>query len=400
MIMAPKPENEEDRLEALERYNILDTLPEEDYDNITALASNICGTKISLISLLDADRQFFKSKKGLEVSETPRDLAFCAHAILNPNKMMIVNDASLDERFKDNPLVLEKPKIGFYAGMPLVTDDGFALGTLCVLDTKPKVLNVEQINGLKRLAKLVINLLELRKKTEDLTESQEIISTYQSQTEQLMFTIAHDLKSPISSISGFLSLLKMEKSSNLSEDSKKYIEYAFQSSEQMTELINEMLTFAKIDSNKNVEEVIDTKSVIGDIIKLNLPEIYKKDIEISYNNLSEIKTQKTPFSIVLRNLINNAIKYKSKDRTLHIEISMEERASKWIFHVKDNGMGVKKEQLNKIFVPFFKQNKNSEDGIGLGLAVSKKIIINLGGNIWVDSEFGKGSKFSFSIPKL
>ncbi|WP_240032226.1 sensor histidine kinase [Psychroflexus aestuariivivens] len=398
--MAPKPENEEDRLEALERYNILDTLPEEDYDNITALASNICGTKISLISLLDADRQFFKSKKGLEVSETPRDLAFCAHAILNPNKMMIVNDASLDERFKDNPLVLEKPKIGFYAGMPLVTDDGFALGTLCVLDTKPKVLNVEQINGLKRLAKLVINLLELRKKTEDLTESQEIISTYQSQTEQLMFTIAHDLKSPISSISGFLSLLKMEKSSNLSEDSKKYIEYAFQSSEQMTELINEMLTFAKIDSNKNVEEVIDTKSVIGDIIKLNLPEIYKKDIEISYNNLSEIKTQKTPFSIVLRNLINNAIKYKSKDRTLHIEISMEERASKWIFHVKDNGMGVKKEQLNKIFVPFFKQNKNSEDGIGLGLAVSKKIIINLGGNIWVDSEFGKGSKFSFSIPKL
>lgn len=399
MIKATKLDNEQERLEALERYHILDTLPEEDYDNITELASSICGTKISLITLVDNDRQFFKSKKGLDITETPRDVAFCAHAIHNPEKMMIVNDATLDERFKDNPYVIENPKIGFYAGMPLVTDDGFALGTLCVLDTKPKVLKVEQINSLKRLTKLVMRLLELRKKTEDLTESQEIISAYQAQTEQLVFTIAHDLKSPITSISGFLSLLKMDQSSTLSEESEQYIEYAFQSSEQMTELINEMLTFAKIGSETLDKDMVNAESIINDIIKLNLPEIHKKNINISVENLTYLKTQKTPFSIVLRNLINNAIKYKSEKRPLQIKISMEDRSSEWVIHVKDNGKGVKSEHLHKIFVPFFKEKRNSDNGVGLGLAVCKKIVLNLGGNIWVNSEMDKGSIFSFSIPK-
>ncbi|MFN2260755.1 MAG: ATP-binding protein [Psychroflexus sp.] len=399
MIKATKPDNEQERLEALERYHILDTLPEEDYDNITELASSICGTKISLITLVDNNRQFFKSKKGIDITETPRDIAFCAHAIHNPEKMMIVNDASVDERFKDNPFVKENPRIGFYAGMPLVTQDGFALGTLCVLDTKPKVLKLDQINSLKRLTKLVMRLLELRQKTDDLSESQKIISTYQVQTEQLIFTIAHDLKSPVSSIYSFLSLLKMEQFSNLNKESRQYIEYAFQSSEQMTSLINEMLTFAKIGSKKQTKEIVNSEVIIEDIVKLNLPEIQKENIEITYHDLNDIKTQKTLFSIVLRNLINNAIKYKSEERLLQIEISMEDRNSKWVIHVKDNGNGVKKDELHKIFVPFFKEKIHSDNGIGLGLAVCKKIVLNLGGDIWVNSEFGKGSTFSFSIPK-
>lgn len=399
MIKATKPDDEPERLEALKRYKILDTLPEDDFDNITELASSICDTKISLITLLSADRQFFKSRKGFEIKETSREVAFCAHAIQNPQKMMIVNDTTLDERFKDNPLVKNDPKIAFYAGMPLMTEDGYALGTLCVLDTKPKVLKVEQINALKHLTKLVMNLLELRKKTEDLAVTQKLISTYQAQTEQLVYTIAHDLKSPISSIHGFLSLLKIEEESHFSENSRKYIDFAFQSSEKMTELINEMLTFAKIGSENLDKDMVNVESIIDDIIKLNLPEINKKNIQISVENLTYLKTQKTPFSIVLRNLINNAIKYKSEERPLQIKISMEDRSSEWVIHVKDNGKGVKSEHLHKIFVPFFKEKRNSDNGVGLGLAVCKKIVLNLGGNIWVNSEMDKGSIFSFSIPK-
>ncbi len=158
------PFNESERLEALASYNLLDTLPEEDFDNITFLASVICQTPFSLISLVDKDRQFFKSRLGLSATETSRDLSFCAHAINQPQIIFEVEDARLDERFHDNALVTGKPNIAFYAGIPLVDTDGFALGTLCVIDEKPRKLSDEQKEALTKLSKQVMSLIEARKK--------------------------------------------------------------------------------------------------------------------------------------------------------------------------------------------------------------------------------------------
>ena len=159
---ASKPLNENERLAVLERLNILDTDPEQTFDEIVALASHICETPISLVSLVDANRQWFKARKGLDATETPREVAFCSHAILD-DEIMIVEDAHKDERFADNPLVTELPKIRFYAGMPLQIQDDVNVGTLCVIDQKPKRLSPEQLQGLRVLGRAVVAHMRLHR---------------------------------------------------------------------------------------------------------------------------------------------------------------------------------------------------------------------------------------------
>lgn len=158
------PSDEKNRLKALQSYNVLDSLAENQFDDITALASQICGTKIALISLIDEKRQWFKSKVGLGVNETPRELAFCNHAIQDPSNPFIVEDSRNDERFKNNPLVTGDPHVIFYAGIPLISEDNYALGTLCVIDDTPKSLSDWQLTSLKTLSKSVMTLLELQRK--------------------------------------------------------------------------------------------------------------------------------------------------------------------------------------------------------------------------------------------
>ena len=166
----PVPSNENERLNALKEYQILDTLSEQAYDDITKIASQICSTPIALISLIDEDRQWFKSHYGLDVKEAPRKTSYCAHTINEPNEIMEVPDACQDERFHDNPLVIGEPYIRFYAGVPLTDNEGHALGTLCVIDHKEKSLTQDQKNALQALSRQVVILLQLRK--ENLKRSQ------------------------------------------------------------------------------------------------------------------------------------------------------------------------------------------------------------------------------------
>ncbi|QEL15754.1 sensor domain-containing diguanylate cyclase [Limnoglobus roseus] len=162
MMIAPLPADESSRLEALRAFNVLDTPPEREYDDLTRLAATICGTPISVISLIDRDRQWFKAKVGVDAEQTSRDIAFCPHAILG-RELFVVADAATDERFHDNPLVTGAPHIRFYAGAPLTTPEGFNLGTLCAIDRTPRTLTPEQQDALRVLARQVVAQLILRR---------------------------------------------------------------------------------------------------------------------------------------------------------------------------------------------------------------------------------------------
>lgn len=161
MVSAPVPENEAERLAALKRYAILDTISEKAYDDLLAIAAGICGTPMGAVSLIDQERQWFKAQKNLPAHETPREIAFCAHTILNEG-LFVVPDALKDERFSDNPLVTGNPSIRFYAGAPLVTPRGEAVGALCVIDDQPRELSEFQRQALSSLSRQVVALLELR----------------------------------------------------------------------------------------------------------------------------------------------------------------------------------------------------------------------------------------------
>jgi PAS domain S-box-containing protein len=185
-MQPPKPPNEQARLSALREYNILDTLPEPAFDDFTELASYICQTPIATITMIDAERQWHKSRIGLESQEASRDVALCAFTILEPDRLMIVEDTLVDVRFATNPLVTADPSIRFYAGAPLVTPDGHALGTICAIDRRPRRLDEEQQSALRMLARLIMNQLELRK--QQLEQTTLLKTAIESATEGVFIT--------------------------------------------------------------------------------------------------------------------------------------------------------------------------------------------------------------------
>src|SRR5947207_12669074 len=187
--MTPIPLTEVKRLKVLWQYEVLDTVPEEVFDDLTELAARICEAPIAMITLVDENRQWFKSKIGVTINETSRDISFCAHAI-NQEDLFIVPDAAQDERFANSPLVVSEPKIRFYAGAPLITPDGYALGTLCVIDKVPRELRPDQQQALRILARHVVSQLELRRRSRELAAARKEGQQFKSDLKKLRAELA------------------------------------------------------------------------------------------------------------------------------------------------------------------------------------------------------------------
>ena len=236
MLIAQLPTNENNRLRDLYSYDILDTPAETDFDELVELASQICKCPISLITLIDKDTQWLKSKKGIEKTQTPRDVAFCSHAILQDD-VMVVENALEDERFHDNPLVTEDPNIRFYAGAPIVSPAGHKLGTVCIIDSEPRKCSEEEQRALKLLSNQVTKLLEIRKKNmlirqraeEIIALKSEAINNFMQQTEEIKKKIATDLHEDFAqSLASGIMFLKMaeqnaEKAPSIIQDVRKQL---------------------------------------------------------------------------------------------------------------------------------------------------------------------------------
>ena len=396
----PVPDNESGRLAALASYSIMDTLPEIELDEITLLASEICQAPIALISLLDEQRQWFKSHLGLDVVETPKEQAFCSHAIMKPENIMVVKDAREDLRFNKNPLVTGDPNIVFYAGVPLLNNEGFALGTLCVIDRIPRELSDKQMRSLEVLARQVLNQLELRRKLAELQEANKVLEEANSYIRQFALSAAHDIKNPLSAIKMTSQLLqkKLEKSGD--ETHLKLVENNLASAQKLLNLVNNMLDYsfspALLLSGQTRTDLIDLLNrVIGLINPAEHVDIKLPEGEL-HINCSVIALEQ-----IFLNLLTNAIRYNDKDQT-RIQIRFSDVEDAYHFEVEDNGIGIDAHHLEKIFEKHVTLNltdRFQEKGTGIGLASIKGLVEKLDGKIQVTSEPGKGSTFRISLRK-
>ncbi|MBB6126887.1 sensor histidine kinase [Mucilaginibacter lappiensis] len=400
MIKPPIPENENERLAALYAYNILDTLPEKGFDEITLIASEICQTPISLVSLIDNDRQWFKSHKGLEVTETIKDYAFCAHAILEPEAVMIVRDANDDERFVGNPLVIGDPKVIFYTGVPLINPEGYALGTLCVIDHKARELNDQQIMALKALASQVVAQLELKRKIVELDATRRELEQSNQYLERFAVMAAHDIRNPLTSILLTSQILKDRFKNKLDEKGNKFLDIITTSSHKLIGMLEKMLDYSK--SNKillqNKEEA-DIVLLLNDVVRLiNVPDAFT--IQLPEAPV-KIVTSVVAFEQIMINLLNNAIRYNNKAWG-HIKISYTEDAGFYCFDITDNGIGIAPEYFEKVFESMFTlghKDRFDKKGTGVGLCTVKSLVEALDGTITVSSVLDEFTTFTFKLKK-
>lgn len=393
--------NEEKRLEILKQYNLLDTQPEEEFDNITYLASTLCDTPISTITLVDSYRQWFKSKIGLTNNESSRESSFCSLAIEKSAETIVIEKLMDDEDFRKVGLLNGLTETGFYAGVPIKDkDSGALLGTLCVIDYVNKKLSDKQIKSLEILAEQTSKLFELRRKFKSLTDNNEYLHLKYSELEKFAGVISHDMKSPLNNIIALIHLIKDNTNSALKGEDLEYLNLIEECSLQLKDYIDGILNYYKLD---NIDLTVKDEIIISSLIEeIKLMLSIDSNVTISYTSeFNSIKISKYALIQLLVNLIGNGIKYNDKE-IVTVNVDFKSNENSYQIEVSDNGIGMKSEDFDKIYESF--KNLNIKDrygnyGTGMGLSSVKKIVDKLNGKINIDSELGIGSKFKIKLPK-
>ncbi|TGK16949.1 GAF domain-containing hybrid sensor histidine kinase/response regulator [Leptospira kmetyi] len=398
----PVPANEKERLVALKSYQILDTAPEEKFDSLTQIAAYICDSSIALISLIDVNRQWFKSKVGLDDAETPRSDSFCQYAIMQ-DEIFEIEDAHEDPRFKNNPNVLGPPFIRFYAGTPLKTPDGYNIGTLCVIDQAPKRLDQKQRVILKVLSNQIISNFELIKKNRELIVIRKKEEELQNSKSQFFANMSHEIRTPVHGILGVAGLLS---ETDLQNEQREYVDTIRRSGSLLLSLLNDILDFSKLESAHMTIEIISFNLIdlLKDVFFLFEADAKRKKIEFKLKGeIPEsliVSTDPHRFKQILVNLISNAFKFTEKG-SVHIELKFETDSEHHdiSIRVRDTGIGIPELKLNELFQAYTQADTSVSrkyGGTGLGLAISKSLAEMMNLKLTAQSVINKGSVFEIS----
>lgn len=416
MGAAPKPPEEESRIQALEQLGILDTPPEERFDRITRLVTLMLEAPISTISLIDRNRQWFKSRVGLDACESSLDDSFCAHAVYKKTPLVIEN-ALTDSRVRDMQVVIGPPYLRAYAGIPLIMPSGECVGTLCAADTKSRPFTEKQLTCLRDLAliateelgNVVLNstVASLQAKTKELLVAREASEKANQAKSEFLAIMSHEIRTPLNGILGFLSELK---EARLPPQEAEYVRMAAASGDLMLSLINDVLDLSKIEAGRldlesipvNLHQLVYEVTAPFETLARTKGINFIKQIDLDKGNL--LLTDPTRLKQILLNLLSNALKFTSSG---HISLSIRAEPfpndapfASYHFTVSDTGIGIPPEKLQRLFLPYEQLDRSTTrrfGGTGLGLSICKKIVDQFHGDLTVKSEIEKGTSFSFTI---
>jgi signal transduction histidine kinase len=392
------PENEESRLAAVRRYEILDTPADGAFERLTAIAARHFRVPIAIISVVDEDRIWFKSVRGLSgVSEIGREPGLCASAILQDD-VWVVERADVDPRTLANPLVAGELGLRFYAGAPLKTSDGFNLGTICVIDHVPREITPEETETLTDLAGIVVDELELR-----LAARREAERLEQTRSD-FVVTAAHELRTPLTAVFGAAKTLSRA-SVDLPAAQRELVSMIETQSERLNEIVEKVLTAAQLAEGRLpfARELLDPAEIAeaalaaakatatdAHVLELDMPE-----------RLPKIQADSMRLRQVLANLLENAIKYSPGGG--RIELSVDARPGRICFHVHDEGIGIPAEESMRIFDKFVRLDPLMNTGVagtGLGLHIARSFMERMGGSLSVSSVSGRGATFTAELPTV
>lgn len=368
------------------------------YQDIVKMAAHICQAPISVVSLIDGDTQFLKASHGIELKEIPGNASICIHTIGQEDGVMIVDNLATDQRFKNSPFVTGEPFAKFYAGFCLTTEEGKNIGTVCIVDQKPRQLSTHQIEALKLMTRYTNALILLSQKNEILKQTNEELQKIYQSLESFSYSIAHDIKGPLRLINSYASLLHKKVSPKLDENELTLLSFIQESSTnlfQYTENLLKLTMAATLDTES-------TKEINLNQLILNIRDIHHRNTKVDIQvNCSDFKiiTNETALTQVLQNLISNGVRYSNPEiPNPKVTIQCEEEACNYRFAISDNGIGIKPDRMAQLFNLFEKNPLNSHSS-GIGLNIVKRLIEKLNGQIDVRSEEGSGTTVEFTIAK-
>ena len=418
MLPPARPANEPARLAALADLGILDTPPEERFDRLTRLAQRIFGVPIALVSLIDADRQWFKSRQGLGATETPRDVSFCGHAILG-DEPFVVQDARDDERFADNPLVTGAPNVTFYAGQPLKGPGGHKVGTLCLIAPEPRNFDGDEAQVLRDLAALVESELatvqlheaharlrtaqgELAARNAELAQARAEADAANAAKSDFLAGMSHELRTPLNAILGYSEML-VEDALDLGFGAAvPDLQRINAAGKHLLGLLNDVLDLSKVEAGRMDACVsqIDVPRFLDEVAHMARSQVERAGnaLVVEVGELPPVvRTDETRLRQILLNLLSNAGKF-TKDGTVTLRAAAEGAMLR--IDVADTGIGMTAEQLSRLFQRFSQAEATTArdyGGTGLGLALSRAFAQLLGGDVDAVSVAGRGTTMTLRV---
>jgi two-component system, NtrC family, sensor kinase len=395
-----------DRVENLRSYDILDTPPDESYQNIVSLAAAICQTPLALISFIDLDRQWFKANVGMKGAlETPREVSFCTYAIEEDN-LFIVEDALKDDRFKNNPAVTGDPFIRFYAGAQIKTSEGYNVGTLCVAGQNPIKLSNQQKDALQVLASRVAELLTLRRVNKELQASKQALVEHQElliskarhqSIGELAGGICHQINNPLAIIVGRSMILRTLLKEKLSSEDGllKELDVIDQTSQRVSGILKALRSYSK-DLGTDIS-VFNVFEMIEDALTLLKNRVVSSRTNVVYDRGDDIfiKANRNQLGQAVLDLLNNSLDSLESSVVKNIKIIVEDKIDTVYIRIQDSGPGILPENKENVFKPFFSTKSRH---FGVGLTNAQSFIQQNSGELILEN-LSDPTIFSVKLPK-